>query len=516
MDGSILTPAALAVTVALIAGLCLTPLARTAAVRAGVLDRPDGRRKLHARPVPLWGGVAVYLAICCGLAAAKFAFHWEEASNGSSFTLITLLFSAFLLCGLGCLDDSVDLGPRRKLLLQATALVPVLIGGSSVGNVSLLGWTVDLSFLGPVVLLAWLLACVNAINLIDGMDGLAASFGIVAALAAAVIAALGHHDETVLTALALAGALAGFLAFNLPPASIYLGDSGSMVIGLFLGAVAWDSSRTDAHTLRILLPFAVMTVPLLDSVFAVVRRRLSGRRFDAADRGHIHHRLMARGLGPWQVLLRIMLLAVATGSAAGVAANSSNDRIAALAIGLTVVLLVATRTFGHQEWLLARLALNHAVARVYQRIAPARSDSMPGRPRFVKEFLSGRQTVHRIERENEWCDSNWHELIRTVRALCVRRLEVDITTEDGERVGNRAWEESGESAASGVRWNLEMTYTRPGRMTCVIRVQGSDAGFAQQWAVARLIAAVRPYGEAWSATKVYVPRQDIPGERQAA
>ena len=286
--------------VALVAALVLTAAVRAVARRCGILDRPDGKRKLHGRPVPLWGGAAVYGAMVLGLLAVRFG------PGGMSRELAELstawMIAAGFVCFVGGIDDRFDLPSRLKLALQIVAVVPLVLCGYSVDRVVAFSCPIELGWLGVPLTVLWLVGCINALNLLDGMDGLASIVGLSAAAMLGVIAASQGNDHVAMMATVLAASVTGFLLYNLPPASVFLGDSGSMVIGLTVGLLGIQGTLKTSATLAITAPAVVMTLPMFDIVAAVVRRRLTGRRFDAPDRLHIHHRLLDRGWNPWQVL----------------------------------------------------------------------------------------------------------------------------------------------------------------------------------------------------------------------
>jgi UDP-GlcNAc:undecaprenyl-phosphate GlcNAc-1-phosphate transferase len=332
--------------VALLASLLLTPLARVIARRCNVLDNPDSVRKHHGRPVPLWGGVAVYLALVIGLLAVRLGTEPSAAFDQLSTTII---FACGLVCLVGCVDDSRDLNARLKLLLQVVSVIPVVLAGYAFDRVVAFGYPIELGWLGVPLTVLWLVGCINSLNLLDGLDGLASVVGLCSSLIMAVIAMNTGHPQVGIVALVLAGSLAGFLAYNLPPASIFLGDSGAMVIGLVVGMISIQGALKTSATLSIAVPAVVMSVPMLDTVFAILRRKLSGQAFDAADRGHIHHRLLERGLTNWQALCIIGALCLTTGAAATAATLLSFEWLGWITAITLVVMLVRTRAFGHHE-----------------------------------------------------------------------------------------------------------------------------------------------------------------------
>jgi UDP-GlcNAc:undecaprenyl-phosphate GlcNAc-1-phosphate transferase len=471
---------------ALIGGLALTPVARLVARRRGVVDHPDGQRKLHGRPVPLWGGVALYLALLVGLAAAELTGLPDQGSVLLRLTTVVAL-AAGAVCLLGGVDDSLDLNPRLKLLLQTASTIPIVLAGYWAERITVFGYGIELGWCGALVTIVWLVACINAINLLDGMDGLAATIGLLMALVVGLIAAAGGHPPVAVIAMALGGALGGFLVYNLPPASIYLGDSGSMVIGLVVGLLALQASLVGESTLSITLPAVIMTIPLLDATLAVVRRRLSGRPFDAADRGHIHHRLLARGLSRWQTLAVISLLCLATGTAAVLTRAAGNDALAWIAAGVVVVLLVATHAFGNHELALLKLAAAHMTSRALRRLANSR---VAGRRR-----ATSRQALAEMP-----FDIAWRLLVSQVRPLQVHRLEVSLSSATPHAEYTQAWSDPIGPPPSGLHWSFVMTFPAPDGSACQLRALGTDAGISQQWAVAKLMQALQPFGEHWAAT----------------
>ncbi len=348
------------------ASLLLTAVVRAIAPRCSVLDRPDGKRKLHGRPVPLLGGAAVYGAAVLGLLAIRVA--------GGATVQFTELSTAWMIaagfvCFVGGIDDCFNLPSRVKLALQICSVLPIVLLGYYVDRIVAFGYPIYLGWFGVPLTVLWLVGCINALNLIDGMDGLASIVGLSTAAMLGVIAASEGHDHVAAMAIVLTASLAGFLIYNLPPASIFLGDSGSMVIGLSLGLLGMQGALKTSATLAITAPAVVMTLPIFDIVAAVVRRRLPGRRIDAPDRLHIHHRLLARGWTPWQVLCLIGALCLTMGGAATAATIFRRDALAWIAAMILVVLMIRLRLFGYEEFALAKEAVRKTLASYGERFS---------------------------------------------------------------------------------------------------------------------------------------------------
>jgi UDP-GlcNAc:undecaprenyl-phosphate GlcNAc-1-phosphate transferase len=270
----------LAFALALLLGLYFTPLARQAALRFGIVDRPDGRLKQQAEPVPYLGGLAVFLAYLVALGMV-FAFNQ---------LLLGLLLAGTLTLLVGLVDDFGVLTPAAKLIGQAVAVFVLLRSGAVIELGSVphgLRW--------PLAA-AWLLGVCNAFNLLDVMDGLAASVATAAALAFGAMAVITGELPEAAACFALAGGLLGFLFYNLHPARIYLGDAGSMAVGITLGALALAIRWSDRSPAGFLAPLAILVLPLADTAFVTVLRARAGKPFWYGSPDHVPLRL-AKALG---------------------------------------------------------------------------------------------------------------------------------------------------------------------------------------------------------------------------
>lgn len=268
----------LAFVLALLLGLYFTPLAREAALRFGIVDRPDGHLKQQASPVPYLGGLAVFLAY---LVALGMVFAFDTL-------LLGLLLAGTLTLLVGLVDDFGVLTPAAKLAGQAVAVFVLLRSGAVIELVEVpqpLRW--------PLAAL-WLFGVCNAFNLLDILDGLAAGVGAVAALAFGVVALSTGEVPEAAASFALAGALAGFLVFNFPPARIYLGDAGSLAVGISLGALALAIRWSERSAAGFLAPLAILAVPLADTAYVSVLRARAGRPFWHGSPDHFPLRLQRR------------------------------------------------------------------------------------------------------------------------------------------------------------------------------------------------------------------------------
>jgi len=296
---------------AFLLSLLFTPLVRNVCRKCGWLDRPNGDRKKHLHPVPRTGGVAV-LAAYGGSFVLLFAgmFAAGNIIRSAAPNWWMLLPTALLVAGVGLLDDLKGVRPWHKLAAQITASVLAFDVGIRITTLAGFEFPMWLSLLLTVI---WLVGCSNAFNLIDGVDGLAAGAAFFATSTIVVGALLEENLPLALATVPLAGALLGFLRYNFNPASIFLGDSGSLTVGYLLGCYALVWGQTSATVLGMTAPLMALAIPLLDTAVAIVRRYIRGQGLFTADASHIHHKLLSRGLSPRKVAL---LLYLACGMAA--------------------------------------------------------------------------------------------------------------------------------------------------------------------------------------------------------
>jgi UDP-GlcNAc:undecaprenyl-phosphate GlcNAc-1-phosphate transferase len=280
----------------------ITPAVREVFLRLGIVDRPDGARKFHHRPIPRVGGVAIALSYVIAFTLLLATRLKAGLIIWGAFPLIwKLLPAAALVFVTGLLDDLVRLRPWQKLIGQVAAAVAAYFAGVQVSGVAgghLMAWW--LSFPATVI---WLVACSNAVNLLDGIDGLAAGVGFVATTTMVIAAFFQHNVELAMATVPLAACLLAFLRYNFNPATIFLGDCGSLFIGFLLGCYGVLWSQKSATVLGMTAPLMALAIPLLDTAIAISRRFLHGQPILGADRGHIHHRLLDQGLTPRRAAL---------------------------------------------------------------------------------------------------------------------------------------------------------------------------------------------------------------------
>ncbi|HPM79539.1 MAG TPA: MraY family glycosyltransferase [Candidatus Anammoximicrobium sp.] len=464
--------------VALLGSLLLTPLVRRLALRWGMVDEPDEHRKLHGGAIPLGGGVAVLGGFAAALAAAfVYSSRWRERFAADWLFLTGLLAAAGVICFLGYLDDRHGLRGRQKLLGQLVATTVLVCGGLVIERFTIFGWQIELGVLAVPFTLFWLLGATNALNLIDGVDGLATSVGIVLSLAVSVMSLLAGHQADALLAMAVAGSLAGFLIYNAPPASIFLGDAGSMFIGLVLGALAIRSSLKGPATIALAAPTALLAVPIFDVTMAILRRTLTGRSIYSADRGHLHHRLILRGYGPRSTVLVIGLLCALTAVGAVFSEYAQNDILAISAILAVVAVLALTRLFGHQEFVLLVRRAKHFVRSL-----------VPHRGR-LGERHGELQTL--LQGSPQWVEL-WHTLIDYAERFDLSSIQLNVLMPAWGQEYHASWNRK-ELSADADLWHSDIPLMADRITVGRLRITGRCCnGSVCTW-MADLIAGLKPF-----------------------
>ena len=255
--------------------LYLTPLMRKAALQYGIMDKPDGNLKNHGNPVAYLGGLAVYLSFLISLA---LTFNFDQQVLG-------LLLAGTIIVVLGLIDDFGVLSPAVKLCGQSVAVLVLIRAGISI-KLGFLPWYISF----PISYL-WLIGITNAFNIIDVMDGLSSGVAVICSLILFVIGVLNNSMVIAIMAVSLGGSLLGFLRYNFEPAKIYLGDTGSMFIGMMMGALAMIGNYTETNTVACLAPILILGIPIFDTLFVMYIRYRRGMSVIAGSPDHFALRL---------------------------------------------------------------------------------------------------------------------------------------------------------------------------------------------------------------------------------
>lgn len=328
-----------------------TPVVARVALAVGAIDQPGGRR-VHARPVPRLGGLAVLAGLLAGPVVWGLGQGWDAvvglgAHDGLQAFLLPML-AVFLV---GVTDDIRGLGAAPRVVAEAAAASVLIQAGYVIDDVTLpyLG-PLSLGLLAYPITLLWFVGVTNAFNLIDGLDGLLGSVAITALLGCAAVAILGDRLGSSTLALALAGSLAGFLRWNWHPARIFLGDSGSLLVGFTVAALSLKVARNPSgDTLSAHVPVLLCLLPICETLLTLARRHVSGQAYFAGDRSHIHHVLVNRGLSVPRAVITLAGTSALFSVAAGLSRSWRNEGVLLLIVVTLVAAFLGLRWLGYVE-----------------------------------------------------------------------------------------------------------------------------------------------------------------------
>jgi UDP-GlcNAc:undecaprenyl-phosphate GlcNAc-1-phosphate transferase len=323
--------------IAALLSFALTPVVRRLAIRVHAIDRP-GRRRMHSSPVPRLGGLAVL--------AASFGTLWLAPLVGvavidrlaaGGWELGWLLAGVLLAVATGVRDDTHGLSPLPKLALVVAAAVVAVAGGYGLRGFTepVTGTYIEFGAVGGLVTVGWIVVVTNAFNLVDGLDGLASGVALIASMTLLAVSLIEGRDDVALLWAVLGGSLLGFLPYNFFPASIFLGDSGSYLLGYLLAVLAIQSLEKGATLVVVLVPVLALGLPVTEVVSTVLRRSASrgAGAIMRADRGHIHHRLLRQGLSHRGAVLTLYAVCAGLGALAFLAVIVQGPA-SALAVGI--------------------------------------------------------------------------------------------------------------------------------------------------------------------------------------
>jgi UDP-GlcNAc:undecaprenyl-phosphate GlcNAc-1-phosphate transferase len=337
----------------------LTPAVRRLAHRVGAVSQPGGRH-VHERPTPRLGGLAIFVAFFAPLIGLFFVDSADspvaQMFKGEPRKVLGLFLGSLLMCGVGVVDDTRGLRATYKLLAQVAAGVIAFECGFEIRGVSLpLVGELSMGIFAAPVTVIWIVGLINAVNLIDGLDGLAAGVVFFAAVTNLVVGLVGGADFVCLLMSSMLGAIFAFLFFNFNPARIFMGDSGSYFLGYVLAVTSLTGASQKASTaVALLAPVVALGVPIFDTLFTIVRRVLERRPLFSPDRGHIHHRLLDMGVTHRRAVLILYGVSVVfTGLAIAISIGRSWEAGLAMLVA-SLVLIGLVKFVGYFEYLKPR------------------------------------------------------------------------------------------------------------------------------------------------------------------
>ncbi len=316
-----------------------TPLASKLAYKIGAIDVPKDNRRMHKKPIPLIGGLAIFV----GFLISVLIFGELDR------TMVSVLIGSMMMVVMGVLDDIYDLKAWIKFLIQiCAALVAVLLGGLRIETL----FNMDIfsadpyTYLGVLsipITVVWIVALTNAVNFIDGLDGLAAGVSAISAISLLVISCILADPYVVMVMAALAGGIFGFLPYNKNPAKIFMGDTGALFLGYLLATMSIQGLFKFYAVVSFAVPFLILAIPIFDIVNAVTRRLLKGKSPMAADREHIHHKLIDMGFNQKQAVAILYSLSSILGILAVVVTTSGEGKALMLLAAIVLAGIIAAR-----------------------------------------------------------------------------------------------------------------------------------------------------------------------------
>ena len=303
------------------------------AKKKGFLGVPKDERRVHKKPIPVGGGIAMVISV-----SILMVYFLPINKN-----LILTLIASLIIAISGLYDDKEGLSPKLKFLFQILAAVILIIGGMKIEFFTNPFDSHDalliLNILSIPVTIFWVCGITNTINLIDGLDGLASGVSMICAISMFFITyKMGRYDVSLVCAL-VAGACLGFLPFNFNPAKIFMGDTGALYLGFMLSYISISGFLKQAAILMIFVPVLILGVPVFDTAFAMVRRKLSGKSMVEADKGHLHHRLLKMGLNQRQTVVILYSISAIFGVLANLISRFHSSIALVISIGVLLIII---------------------------------------------------------------------------------------------------------------------------------------------------------------------------------
>lgn len=311
-----------------------TPIVRKLAFKVNAVSIPKDERRIHTKAMPLLGGLAIYGAFIITLILKEGWITPHQVGIIAGATVIVIE---------GIVDDIKVLKPWQKLAFQLVAALCLLFSGIKINYITNPLDKVDLSlgigWLSYPLTILWVVGITNALNLIDGLDGLAAGIGLISCITIFIISILFQRSEAAILTAILSGSILGFLPYNFNPASIFMGETGAALLGFLLAAISIEGAIKSATAFAITVPVLALGLPIYDTLFAMIRRKVNGKPIMEGDRGHLHHRLLDLGLTQRQAVIIMYLISAILGGISIIAMQI--DTVRSYFLFVTVILFIA-------------------------------------------------------------------------------------------------------------------------------------------------------------------------------
>lgn len=335
---------ALSFVIAFAVAFGTTPFVKSLAQRIGAVDKPDEARRVHKKPTPLLGGLAIFY----GFTISVLCLSQIDAGVRG------MIIGGIIIVVCGIFDDIHPMRAWVKLLCQIVAAVIVVLHGVTIARISMPeiiapGGALELGIFSIPITIIWIVGVTNAVNLIDGLDGLASGVSAIASMTLFCIALIASEGNIAIITAALAGACFGFLPYNFNPAKIFMGDTGAMFLGFILSTVSIMGLFKAYAVISFIVPFIVLGLPLFDTSFAILRRIKNHKPIMEADRGHLHHRLLDMGFSQKQTVSILYLISTVLGLSAVVLIGAGAIRALVLLAAVILAIVIAVVVIKKEE-----------------------------------------------------------------------------------------------------------------------------------------------------------------------
>ncbi|NMA86364.1 MAG: undecaprenyl/decaprenyl-phosphate alpha-N-acetylglucosaminyl 1-phosphate transferase, partial [Tissierellia bacterium] len=334
--GNILIPFIISVFISLF----MTPIVKKLAIKVGAVDIPKDDRRVHKKPMPLMGGLAIYISIII----TSLIFLPVDK------TLISIIIGGTIIVISGIIDDIKELSPRMKLIFQIAAAIVLILGDIKIDAITnpftKTSKLIDLGVFSIPITIFWIVGITNTLNLIDGLDGLAAGVAMISSLSFLAVANKFYYIPVMIMSSIIAGSCLGFLPYNFNPAKIFMGDTGALFLGFILAALSIEGVMKSVATIAVVVPIIILGVPIFDTTFAIFRRLLNGKSIAEADKGHLHHRLLRMGYSQKKTVLILYSISAVFGICATLIAKTNSKRGVIMAIVLFIITILLAGKMG--------------------------------------------------------------------------------------------------------------------------------------------------------------------------
>lgn len=399
--------------------LVLTVAARNMGIRWGALDEPN-QRKAHDHPIPRTGGMAIFASFFITLFAVRFLNSPMVVELEVNQDILLVIAGAVICFGMGAVDDFIRLRPAIKFLFQIIGASAAYLGGVHITAFAIGGWAVQLGHLDYPITVFWFLLFMNAVNLVDGLDGLAGGIVVFASLVMILLSVFNEEYYAAVIFTALAGSVLGFLRYNFNPASVFMGDAGSYFLGYTVAAMGIIGSVKSQVAPAMMIPVLALGVPIFDTILSPIRRFFRGRKMFQADDRHVHHRLQKMGLSAARVVWLIYGITVALCLVALLLVNMRDERAGLFLILLGLGAVVFVRKLGYFEYL--------GTDKFFGWLRDLTDDS--GLSQHRRSFLNHQIEVSRSSNRAEL----WQRLVATGQYLKLDYMELRLNMATGKIV----------------------------------------------------------------------------------